>query len=692
MVKRKGFLRKYIGKIKVRHGKDGKMLNSQHIEDLKRSGLIDQTIEASGIYSATAEQITVLLGFKVKSAGMVIPYPGIGMVTVKPNQTLLDKKGRPAKYLRPKGSQNRLYIPLLVKDVLQDTSKPLGLTEGEKKALKACQEGLPCIGISGCWNFRTKKESGESCPIQDLDLIAWKGRIVYLILDSDARTNSSVMRAGNEFAQLLIEKGADVKLIVLPKLDQAPESKTGLDDYLIKCTVTDLLSLDVEVLDQEKSDLFPRGTIALFENLIDIVILDNKPVYLIRDGKDLKCIDSYENDGKLYGPPIKEMIPFEVVRAEDVLELWKLQPIIGGGNADRKLLSDLEDILKKTAQMPRPGFYLLLALWVLHTYVHENFEYSPQLILEGLPERGKSRMGKRLIHLSYRGITLVSLNEAILFRLSQRYHVTLFADIMDVWAKAEKQNATDILLNRFERGGKVVRVVDADKGDFKDVRFYDVYGPTIFATNEPLHKILETRGILATMPKSLSIFMDDVKYQDTEGLKISCLIFRARHISSDFKKVDKPCYGRLGDIMVPLLSILKTIAPEREQELMDFIKETEGQRKVDKQDTLEGHIYHILCSLTRKREYGKVTVADVVGKINETRQEKEKVSSGKVGRRLKAMGFKMDRDANARGYLITEEVMNTLASEYGGITSQVSETSLGPNLSILRPVYEKRVG
>ena len=44
------------------------------------------------------------------------------------------------------------------------------ITEGEKKALKATQEGFMTVSISGVWNWSSNKK-----PIEDLDLIRLDG-------------------------------------------------------------------------------------------------------------------------------------------------------------------------------------------------------------------------------------------------------------------------------------------------------------------------------------------------------------------------------------------------------------------------------------------------------------------------------------------------------------------------------------
>ncbi len=122
-------------------------LLAHHRSDLHASGLSDETIARAGIYSAPGRQVRDLLGYDA-GAGMVFPYPSLNgagdYVRVK-----LDKPGPDGKrYRAPKGQPNHLYVSRLIDPkVLNDCSVPIWITEGEKKALKACQEGLHCVGL-----------------------------------------------------------------------------------------------------------------------------------------------------------------------------------------------------------------------------------------------------------------------------------------------------------------------------------------------------------------------------------------------------------------------------------------------------------------------------------------------------------------------------------------------------------------
>lgn len=203
-----------------------------HVHDLVvRSGLTVETITTHGLHSGSRQEVYELLKFGA-GTGLIIPYPGTDYVRVK-----LDNP-RSRKYLSPKGSKNRLYIPkTITAETLKDATAPLYFVEGEKKALKACQEGLHCIGLSGVWGWRTSSEGykrGGGKTLGDLDQIVFKGRTVYIVFDSDLADNEKVQEAEAAFAKELIRRGAVVFRIPLAHHEG---EKQGLDDYLVRCSI-----------------------------------------------------------------------------------------------------------------------------------------------------------------------------------------------------------------------------------------------------------------------------------------------------------------------------------------------------------------------------------------------------------------------------------------------------------------------
>jgi len=134
------------------------------------------------------------------------------------------------RYAQPAKSGVHAYFPRVEafqwKNVIEDVEVPLLITEGEKKALRACLAGIPTIGLGGVFNFM----DGDKL-LPDLEQFRLKGRTVYICFDSDAEQNVNIQTAeGRLSTELSQVRKADVFLARLPKLKG--QDKTGLDDFI----------------------------------------------------------------------------------------------------------------------------------------------------------------------------------------------------------------------------------------------------------------------------------------------------------------------------------------------------------------------------------------------------------------------------------------------------------------------------
>lgn len=244
------------------------------LEDLRRSGLTEETIKSAGIRDGSDDEVAVLLREKFKVSGFVLPYFGLDRKQLKfyRVKVLTSLNGHhPPKYLQPKASGNHLYIPpalhAIDPDWVRNTDLPLFITEGEKKALAAVQAGLPTVAVGGVFSWRTHihqldrglvrvedkassrivhlDDRGEKAyrteVVSELGEIEWKDRDVFLIFDSDAESNPEVQRASFELSNWLDEHGARTFQIsladripdsVLRRNGFNPNAKVGLDDAL----------------------------------------------------------------------------------------------------------------------------------------------------------------------------------------------------------------------------------------------------------------------------------------------------------------------------------------------------------------------------------------------------------------------------------------------------------------------------
>lgn len=216
-------------------------LSTEHLNDLKCSGLNDETIELAGIRSLPPDKISSI----VRANGslrslMVFPYPGTDFLRYKlfPPLKLASKDKRPRKYYQPPGSPLHVYVP----PGFDPGAEVIRITEGEKKALKGSQEGLNVIGLGGIWNFSQKDESDVPQLIDDLNKMEWHNKTVELIPDGDFQLNASVAHAVYRLGVMLQSAGASVRVVRLP-------GNSKLDDYLCTHSVEAFCQLELLSLD-----------------------------------------------------------------------------------------------------------------------------------------------------------------------------------------------------------------------------------------------------------------------------------------------------------------------------------------------------------------------------------------------------------------------------------------------------------
>lgn len=224
----------------------------EHEARLQReSGLTPETIRAAGLWSATREDVSRLVGFDAGSGGIVFPYPGAdGFCRIR-----LDRPyqapgwPKPAKYLTPPGAGNRLYIPPNLPPGTLEGTGPLVITEGERKALRGCQDGIPCIATAGVWSWKQRGPNGEKLPDQEGllpdfgKLRLWGRKLVVLVYDSDIAPQHEAWPAYNRLARELRRRGVkQVKVLTLPALPEV-DGKVGLDDFLLRRAPADFWKL-----------------------------------------------------------------------------------------------------------------------------------------------------------------------------------------------------------------------------------------------------------------------------------------------------------------------------------------------------------------------------------------------------------------------------------------------------------------
>lgn len=209
----------------------------------QESGITPEVIRARGYRTVTTAEARKF-GFTGQQArdGLLIPVHTTagqtGPYVLRPDNPrvieLKQKKKDPLtgdrpqkviKYEWPRGVEPCLDCPPPCYPQLKDPKIPLWLTEGQKKGDALASWGLCVLDLpNGVWGWKSRKVG----ILADLDTIAWAGRPVFVVFDSDVVTKDTVAQALARLTKILGHRGAKVTPVPLP---QNGEDKLGVDDF-----------------------------------------------------------------------------------------------------------------------------------------------------------------------------------------------------------------------------------------------------------------------------------------------------------------------------------------------------------------------------------------------------------------------------------------------------------------------------
>ena len=156
-------------------------------------------------------------------------------------------------------------------------------------------------------------------------------------------------------------------------------------------------------------------------------------------------------------------------------------------------------LLKKYLDL-KEEYYNIIALWILGTYFHKNFETYPYLFINAMKGSGKTRLLKLIKSLSCGGEMLNSLTEAVLFRQSTPLCIDEFESI----GRAGNENLRELLNSCYKKGTKVKRMkkVKSIEGENQVVEEFEVFRPICMANIWGMEEVLGDRCINLTLEKS----------------------------------------------------------------------------------------------------------------------------------------------------------------------------------------------
>ena len=226
------------------------------------------------------------------ATGIVIPYPSLKGysadisewdgratyhrvrldVTRLPSEveggTIVTEGKHLPRYLAPAKAKVQPYMTWPAMAAREDVSVPIVFCEAPLKALSILANlGMAAIGLGGV--SAGFKSEGQLTEVLRRAFV-WSGRTVYIAYDAGLATNPMVAKGAASLALLLLEAGADVRLVRLPfKLDEHFGAEDqGPDDFVANNGADALRKLFIEA---ENADPIARvsGNKVLAYKLLD---------------------------------------------------------------------------------------------------------------------------------------------------------------------------------------------------------------------------------------------------------------------------------------------------------------------------------------------------------------------------------------------------------------------------------------
>lgn len=171
----------------------------------------------------------------------------------------------------------------------------------------------------------------------------------------------------------------------------------------------------------------------------------------------------------------------------------------------KSLYSDIMALIDKYMDMNEVNSHLV-ALWILGTYIYDEFNTYPLLFINAVKGSGKTRLLGIIEALSWNGKIETNLREAVLFRTKKKH--TMIIDEFEQVGNKEMGTMRELLNASYKRSSRVERLKEVIKDGKKEylVEAFDLYSPLALANIWGMDETVKDRCIVVVLDKS-----DDLK-------------------------------------------------------------------------------------------------------------------------------------------------------------------------------------
>ncbi len=330
-----------------------------------------------------------------------------------------------------------------------------------------------------------------------------------------------------------------------------------------------------------------------------------------------------------------------------------------------KLVRKLELFFLRRVILP-PGLSLVLALWVIGTYLYDIFDCYPYICITSPVKRcGKTLLAELIGLVSARSKNTVNVSEAALFRMIEAFRPTIVMDETEVLANQRSERAQFLLslLNAgHRRNATVIRCVGASHTPTE----FRVYCPKVAIAIGNLPDTFRDRSIIVAMRrrrKDEEVARYRYREVSQKGSRRAALIAvwaqaHRAEVASEYEKQSLDFLDdREADNWVPLFSIASVAIPDRLEELKQIaINLGTAKSALDVDDSYAIRLLSDIRHIFKKHGLKRISTRQLISRLQllEESPWEDDLTASKLARTLRPFGVSSKQlwigERNRRGY------------------------------------------
>lgn len=408
--------------------------------------------------------------------------------------------------------------------------------------------------------------------------------------------------------------------------------------------IANLLTTELETpVILEKEDNSKRVCFIHDENIIGQQVYDkeNKSRFLIWNGTDFKFLDEYEAiDGYKYMPLEGEEIEKGFI---------KLASAPGEFTNLNDVVQEIVEWSKKYFDCP-DYFREFAAYFVVFTWAYDIGNTTPYLRFMGDTGCGKSRGLDCFGQLCYNAIQMSgAATISPVYRVLDKWGPTALMEESDLKGSDESNEMIKIINCGIERGRPVMR---SDQENYDTVRFFDPYGPKVFAARYPFKdNATEGRCLTCNMEETtrsdIPPELPSNFYDEAQAFRNKLVTYRLKNYLSlprDRENIlPATLEPRVKQMGLPLTVLFTGKDDPAYQRFEQFLVWYQKQLRETRANSFTGLVVATLIDLLNDGEEGEED-EEVKPVSCKNIADKLKVPTTDISNEIRALGFKTESD------------------------------------------------